>query len=98
MITKYIVAGAVIAFSAGIYAAENDVQMRFNKLDTNKDGKISLEEATGQNDLLGDWSSIDTNKDLELEYSEFSAFETPKSYQPPDEGSPEDDSIGAAPR
>jgi len=97
MITKYIVAGVALVFSAGIYAGESDIQTRFNKLDTNKDGKISLEEATGQNDLLGDWSSIDKNKDLELEYSEFSAFETPKTFVPPDD-SPDEDTLGAAPR
>ena len=98
MIAKYVLAGVAIAFSVGVCAAENEVQMKFNKLDTNKDGKISLEEAAGQNDLLSDWSTIDANKDLELEYSEFSAFETPKAFQPPGEDSPEDDSIGAAPR
>lgn len=95
MIAKYILAGAAVAFSFGVYAGETESQQMFNKLDTNKDGTISMQEATGQKELLSDWAKVDKNQDGKLEYSEFSAFEPAQEFVPPEDS---EESIGAAPR
>jgi Ca2+-binding EF-hand superfamily protein len=58
------------------FSGDKSEQDKFNRLDTNKDGYVSIEEATGNNDILSKWSDIDKNSDGQLEYSEFSAFET----------------------
>lgn len=58
------------------FSGDNPEQEKFNRLDTNKDGYVSLEEATGNHDMLSKWTDIDKNSDGQLEYSEFSAFET----------------------
>ena len=58
------------------FSGDKSEQEKFNRLDTNHDGYVSIEEATGNNDMLGKWTDIDKNSDGQLEYSEFSAFET----------------------
>lgn len=46
----------------------------FAKLDTNSDGKISLNEASAHDDLFVAFKKLDTNQDGDLTQTEFAAF------------------------
>lgn len=46
----------------------------FESLDTNKDGKVSIQEATAHDDLFVAFKRLDTNKDGELTKEEFAAY------------------------
>ena len=48
----------------------------FSKLDINKDGKISQEEAKKNGNLAGKFDSVDSNHDKSLDIGEFARFET----------------------
>ena len=103
MIAKLFLATAAMMFSLAVVAAEPEtteeaVAQKFEKLDTNKDGAISIQEATGQNDLLANWTKVDKNQDGKLEFSEFSAFEPAIEYVPPTEEEEGGGGLGAAPR
>jgi len=50
-------------------------QSTFSKLDTNKDGKISQEEAKNNADLTDKFDSVDSNHDKVLDEGEFARFE-----------------------
>lgn len=65
--------------------AESDSVDAFKELDTNRDGYISNQEATGETELLSDWKNVDKNSDGQLEMSEFSAFEELNAYDDFDE-------------
>jgi hypothetical protein len=47
---------------------------RINRLDTNKDGQISRDEANGHPKLIKGFNRIDINKDGQLTRDEFRAF------------------------
>ena len=49
---------------------------RINRLDKNKDGQISREEASGHPKLLKGFDRIDVNKDGQLSRDELKAFHT----------------------
>lgn len=53
-----------------------DQAQMFSALDTNKDGKITREEAQAQTALNGEFERLDANADGQLEQSEFAQFET----------------------
>ena len=92
----FITAG-LLCFSTGLLAADEDsaTTEQFNKLDQNKDGAISINEATGQLQMLRKWTDIDKNRDGVVEESEFSAFEPAEEYVPDNMDS--EDNLGAAP-
>ena len=50
-------------------------QSTFSQLDTNKDGKISQEEAKNNADLTDKFDSVDSNHDKVLDEGEFARFE-----------------------
>jgi Ca2+-binding EF-hand superfamily protein len=94
--------GAVL-LSMPSMAEEMSQAEQFSKLDKDNDGYVSINEATGHNEMLKKWVDIDKDENGKLEFSEFSAFETmseedpnkAKSFEPPtNEDEPE---IGAAP-
>jgi Ca2+-binding EF-hand superfamily protein len=62
-----------LAVSAG--EMQSTYKETFKKLDTNKDGYISKDEAMADKELSKDWSHADKNSDGKVEESEFSAFE-----------------------
>jgi hypothetical protein len=49
---------------------------KFSQLDTNKDGKISQEEAKHNADLADKFDSVDDNHDKIIDEGEFARFET----------------------
>lgn len=70
------IAAGLLCFTCGFAVADDSAtQEQFKKLDTDMNGSISIEEATGQTQMLRNWTDIDKNKDGVLEMSEFSAFE-----------------------
>jgi len=88
---------AAVMFPLSIYAGDKSTtQDSFNKLDKDKDGYISQQEAKGDKKLLEQWDVVDADANGQLEMSEFSAFETGKAaaFTPPE---PDDPSMGAAP-
>lgn len=58
----------------GIAVAEQ--QAGYDKLDQNRDGVISQQEADAAPGLKDAWDRVDTNMDGLVDRSEFSAFET----------------------
>jgi len=54
---------------------------KFSQLDTNKDGKISQEEAKHNADLAGKFDSVDDNHDKTIDEGEFARFETDTEHQ-----------------
>lgn len=90
----FLIAG-LLCFACSVAADESATTERFNKLDQNKDGAISINEATGQLQMLRKWTDIDTNRDGLLEKSEFSAFEPAIEYVP--DVMDVEDNLGAAP-
>jgi len=76
--------------------AETDATDTFKKLDKNGDGYISINEATGNVEMLKQWVKADKNADGQIEMSEFSAFEgLPATTFAPDDA--DDMELGAAP-
>lgn len=76
---------AASVFATGAIAAEHmqdstKYDKQFNKLDKNRDGEISKDEA-GKT-LKKEWSQADTNNDGKIDKAEFSAFETMKATKP----------------
>lgn len=63
------VAGAAFSVNAFAQAAAS-----FESLDQNKDGQISIQEATSNDDLFTAFKSLDKNKDGELTKEEFAAY------------------------
>ena len=93
--TSLLASGAVV-LSVGLSAEEIPGAAMFQELDQNHDGYVSINEATGQTELLKQWTEVDTNSDGQLEMTEFSAFETePEYFQPP--VNPDEPNIGSAP-
>ncbi|WP_455365965.1 hypothetical protein [Kaarinaea lacus] len=92
----YALASAAMVLSSGLSAEEIPGAAKFQELDQNKDGYVSIVEATGQNELLRQWTEVDNNTDGQLEMTEFSAFEVEQErYAPP--VNPDEAEIGAAP-
>jgi len=50
-------------------------QHTFSQLDSNKDGKISQEEAKNNRDLTTKFNSVDSNHDNAVDEGEFARFE-----------------------
>jgi Ca2+-binding EF-hand superfamily protein len=63
------VAGSAFSFNAFAQATAS-----FESLDANKDGKISIHEATSNDDLFTAFKNLDKNKDGELTKEEFAAY------------------------
>ncbi|MGD8570019.1 MAG: hypothetical protein PVJ39_18170 [Gammaproteobacteria bacterium] len=66
---------AAVSLPAVLNAEEMEQSSKFNQLDKDGDGYISIQEATGENQLLKQWVEVDKNTDGQLEAAEFSAFE-----------------------
>lgn len=60
------------ALFAGVISAQGAPS--FDSLDANKDGQISIQEATGHDDLFVAFKKLDTNKDGMLSKEEFAAY------------------------
>ncbi len=85
--------------SSCVYAGEPNQKDQFQIMDRNKDGAITIQEATGNIELLENWVYVDHNVNGQIEMSEFSAFEV---MQAPAENfvpqvDEDDPHIGAAP-
>jgi Ca2+-binding EF-hand superfamily protein len=92
----YAFASAAIVLATGLSAEEIPGAAMFQELDQDKDGYVTIIEATGQNELLRQWTEVDNNTDGRLEMTEFSAFEVePETYVPV--VTPDEAHIGAAP-
>ena len=95
---KNIMIVAAIMFPLSVAAGDSSTTKdSFNKLDKDKDGYISKQEAQSNKKLTEQWEMVDADANGQLEMSEFSAFETGKaaSFTPPDD--PNDPGMGAAP-
>jgi len=94
---KTTIALAVAAFMLPpvLLADETQKPVTFQQLDMDRDGYVTIIEATGHTDLLRKWSYIDDDTDGRLEAAEFSAFEVEPRFVPPDD--PEDVELGAEP-
>jgi Ca2+-binding EF-hand superfamily protein len=68
--TLAVIAGTVLF--AGVISAQG--APTFDSLDANKDGQISIQEATGHDDLFVAFKKLDTNKDGMLSKEEFAAY------------------------
>jgi hypothetical protein len=86
-------------FPLGVSAGDKSTTKdSFSKLDKDKNGYISQQEAKSNKDLIEQWDTADADSDGQLEMSEFSAFEEGRAatFTPPDD--PEDaPGLGAAP-
>lgn len=86
-------AAVAVMLPLGLSADETQRPVTFEQLDMNRDGYVSIIEATGHTELLRKWSNIDKDTDGKLEMIEFSAFEVEPTFVP----DPDDEEIGAAP-
>jgi Ca2+-binding EF-hand superfamily protein len=68
--TLAVVVGSVLF--AGVLSAQGAPS--FDSLDANKDGQISIQEATGHDDLFVAFKKLDANKDGMLSREEFAAY------------------------
>ncbi|GGB81160.1 hypothetical protein GCM10011352_03600 [Marinobacterium zhoushanense] len=71
---------AVIGFStsmlvSGLALAGDAKMSQFDALDQNKDGQLSAEEVSVNEELSGKWSTIDADENGTIDRIEFSAFE-----------------------
>ena len=67
----------IAAFAAAVTGsslARAQAGVNFDVLDTNKDGKISVHEASADDDLFVKFKNLDKNKDGELTREEFAAY------------------------
>jgi hypothetical protein len=64
----------LIAITGAAWAGSGNVS--FQKLDTNRDGQISLDEAKKSSTVSKNFSQVDINKDGKLDAAEFAALET----------------------
>jgi EF hand len=64
----------VIAAAAGWSIALAQAGASFDALDTNKDGKVSVHEASANDDLFVKFKDLDENKDGELTREEFARY------------------------
>jgi hypothetical protein len=69
--------------------------MTFDKLDTNRDGKISQSEAAADSNLV--FSSVDANGDGNIDKSEWRSHEKKGSSSPAPQSSPEPTTDPTAP-
>lgn len=86
-------AAVAVMLPLGLSAEETQRPVTFEQLDMDRDGYVSIIEATGHTELLRKWANIDKDTDGRLEMIEFSAFEVEPSFVP----DPDDVEIGAAP-
>lgn len=56
----------------------NQSKSDMNRLDTNKDQRISKEEARSEPDLVGTWDVADVNADGSIDLAEFALFKAEK--------------------
>ena len=68
--TRYIAVAALLV-SGSVAAAET-----YMGLDADKNGAISMEEATAMPSLADKWEELDVNVDGQLDSEEFARFET----------------------
>jgi hypothetical protein len=89
-------AAVAVMLPLGLSAEETQGPASFQQLDMDRDGYVTIIEATGHTQLLRKWTAVDTDTDGRLEAAEFSAFEIEPTFAPPI--NPDDVDIGAAPR
>lgn len=73
-LTLAIIAGIAVAAVTSAQAAAPASLPSFETLDTNNDGKISLNEASANDDLFVSFKKLDVNRDGELTKAEFAAY------------------------
>lgn len=70
-----LMAGVLLALGVqGAYAAEGDKAPKFESLDKDSNGKISLTEASEHDALFVAFKNLDKNKDGELTKEEFASY------------------------
>lgn len=70
-----LMAGVLLALGVqGAYAAEGDNAPKFESLDKDSNGKISLTEASEHDALFVAFKNLDKNKDGELTKEEFASY------------------------
>lgn len=95
--TRFMIVAAVM-FPLSVAAGDKSTTKEsFNKLDKDKNGYITQQEAKDYKELLDKWDTADADANGQLEMSEFSAFESGKAgaFVPGDD--PEQPGVGAAP-
>jgi hypothetical protein len=73
---QLVTALTLIAVSGVAWAAGGSGKVSFQKLDTNRDGQISMDEAKKSPEVSKMFGQADTNRDGKLDSSEFSALES----------------------
>lgn len=73
MFKKITLVALVLIFSGATVAAE---QSLYSKIDADKDGSISQQEASTFTVLSEQWDELDANADGVLDQAEFAKFET----------------------
>lgn len=78
LVSALYLAGTSLPVFAGTedYANQGPLAAEFKKLDVNHDNKLSREEASHDQDLVGNFDRADTNADGALVASEYSTFKS----------------------
>jgi len=76
MMKKQLVTALTLIAVSGVAWAGGSGNVSFQKLDTNRDGQISLDEAKKSPEVSKMFGQADANRDGKLDSSEFSALET----------------------
>jgi EF hand len=76
MMKKQFVTALTLIAVSGVAWAGGSGKVSFQKLDTNRDGQISLNEAKKSPEVSKKFGQADANRDGKLDSSEFSALET----------------------
>jgi hypothetical protein len=78
MYKKLAFAAASLLVSSAAFSGDN---MMYKDLDTDRDGKISAQEATASPQLTNQWMRLDTNADGMVDQAEFAKMEVREMEQ-----------------